>query len=86
MLFLVESIIQGVSGGIVGFILGVIAAIFSAGFTTGFDIIFKVPMISMLFFLVGTTLLCVILTIIASMYPARRASTLSPVEALRYEL
>jgi len=86
MLFLIESIIQGATGGILGYILGVIAAILSAGFTTGFDIIFKVPVASMLTYLVGTTLLSVLLSIIASIYPARKASKLPPVEALSYEL
>ena len=86
MLFLVEAIIQGASGGIIGYILGVIAAILSSGFTTGFDIILKVPATSMITYLVGTTLLSILLSIIASMYPAWRASKLPPVEALSYEL
>ena len=86
MLFLVESIIQGAAGGIIGFIVGVIAAILSSGFTTGFDIILRVSPVSLLTYLLGTTLLSILLSIIASMYPAWRASKLPPVEALSYEL
>jgi ABC-type antimicrobial peptide transport system permease subunit len=86
MLFLIESIIQGAAGGIIGFIFGVIAAIFSSGFTTGFDIILRVPAASLLTYFLGTTILSVALSVIASMYPAWRASKLPPVEALSYEL
>ncbi len=86
MLFLVEAIIQGSAGGIIGYLLGVVAAVLSSGFTTGFDIILKVPVASMLTYLVGTTLLSILLSVIASMYPAWRASKLQPVEALSYEL
>jgi putative ABC transport system permease protein len=86
MLFLVEAIIQGATGGVIGFTLGVVAAILSSGFTTGFDIILKVPALSLLAYLFSTTLLSVLLSITASMYPAMRASKLPPVEALSYEL
>jgi ABC-type lipoprotein release transport system permease subunit len=86
MLFLVESIIQGAIGGVLGFIIGLIAAIISSGFTTGFDIIFKISLINLLYYWTGTTFLTIILSIIASIYPAWRASILPPVEALSYEL
>ncbi len=86
MLFLIESIIQGAAGGVIGFIFGVAAALLSSGFTTGFDIILRVPAASLLTYLLGTTILSVLLSIIASMYPAWRASKLPPVEALSYEL
>jgi len=86
MLFLIESIIQGAAGGIIGYLFGVIAAILSSGFTTGFDIILRVSPVSLLTYFLGTTLLSTMLSVIASMYPAWRASKLPPVEALSYEL
>jgi ABC-type antimicrobial peptide transport system permease subunit len=86
MLFLVEAIIQGTTGGLMGYLFGVLAALVSAGFTTGFDIIFKVSAVDLLLYMIGTTLLSIVLSIVASIYPAWRASKLPPVEALRYEL
>lgn len=86
MLFLVEAVIQGTLGGVIGYFLGVLAAMASAGFTTGFDIIFKVGALDLAVYLVGTTAMSVVLSVVASMYPAWRASKLLPVEALRYEL
>ena len=86
MLFLIEAVIQGATGGVIGYIFGVGAAILSSGFTTGFDIILKVSPVSLLTYLLGTTLLSILLSVIASMYPAWKASKLPPVEALSYEL
>ena len=86
MLFIMEAVIQGATGGLIGYILGILAALGSAGFTTGFDIILKVSTTDLLTYMLGTTLLSVILSIVASLYPAWKASQLPPVEALRYEL
>lgn len=86
LLFLVESSIQGTIGGVLGFILGIIGALLSTGFTTGFDIILKVPLAEILLLFVGSTVLSIILSIVATMYPAFRAAKLNPVEALSYEL
>jgi len=86
MLFLVESLIQGFSGGVMGFFLGIIAALLSTGFTTGFDIILKISPIRLILLLIEVTALSLVLSVVATIYPAWRASKLNPVEALSYEL
>jgi predicted lysophospholipase L1 biosynthesis ABC-type transport system permease subunit len=86
LLFLVESLIQGVVGGAIGFVIGIFGALISTGFTTGFNILFSVPVAEFVMFIGGSVLLSVILSIIATLYPAYRAAKLNPVEALSYEL
>ena len=86
MLFIVESSIQGLTGGILGYILGLIAAIVSTGFTIGFDSIHAVSSSTLIFAFLATTILSLLLSVVASIYPALRASRLDPVEALQYEL
>ncbi len=86
LLFMVESSFQGLAGGVLGFILGLAAAVVSTGFSTGFNIALKVPALQMLTLFAGSVLLALALSIMATVYPAWRASQLKPVEALRYEL
>lgn len=86
MLFLIEAVIQGTAGGFFGYLIGVVAAWVSTGFNIGFDIIFKVGILELLVYMMSITLLSTFLSIVASMYPAWKASKLPPVEALRYEL
>ena len=85
-LFLVESIILSLIGGVLGFGIGLVAAILSSGFTIGFTIFLKVSPTVFILLLGETVLLSVILSAVATIYPAYRAAKLNPVEALRYEI
>jgi ABC-type antimicrobial peptide transport system permease subunit len=86
LLFLMESGFMGLAGGTLGFAFGMLAAVMTTGFSTGFDIVFKVPATQMLTLFGGSVLLALVLSMVATIYPAWRASKLRPVEALRYEL
>lgn len=76
--FLMESIVLTFSGGIVGVILGVVASFVIASLTNSAFVIS--PTSVGLAFIVS-----VIIGVLFGWYPARRASNLQPIEALRYE-
>lgn len=76
--FLVESIILTFSGGIIGVILGIIVSFIIAKITSSAFVIS--PGSVVLAFVVSAAI-----GIIFGWYPAKRASNLQPIEALRYE-
>jgi ABC-type antimicrobial peptide transport system permease subunit len=86
ILFFVEAFLQGVVGGIFGIVLGTIGALVTTVSTTGLEIILKVEPIKLLTLYSSSVLIAILLSIIATIYPAYQASKLDPVEALRYEL
>ena len=83
--FLVESVVLSCIGGVVGFGLGVGASVglttlinrFSSG--TDWPIVISLPAA------VTAILFAIAVGVFFGFYPARRASRLDPIEALRYE-
>lgn len=76
--FLIESVILTFAGGLLGIILGILLAFLYSYFTSS---IFVVSSSSVLLaFLVSS-----VIGIVFGWYPAKRASSLQPIEALRYE-
>ncbi len=76
--FLIEAIVIGQLGGYLGIILGIIignvtASIVGTSFIIPWD-----------WMIIGVVL-CVIIGILSGIYPARKASKLDPIEALRHE-
>ncbi len=76
--FLIESVILTFAGGLLGIVLGILLAFLYSYFTSS---IFVVSSSSVLLaFLVSS-----VIGIVFGWYPAKRASSLQPIEALRYE-
>jgi len=76
--FLVEAIVLTAIGGILGIILGYVGG-FYIGAAVGLMAIVSVPTV------VGTVMISAAIGIIFGVYPARKASQLNPIDALRYE-
>jgi putative ABC transport system permease protein len=76
--FLVESIVLSLIGGIIGILLGVISSRVISG-VLSWPIYISPPAVALAFFFSG------FVGIFFGFYPARKASLLDPIEALRYE-
>jgi putative ABC transport system permease protein len=76
--FLTESILLSITGGIIGILLG-IAASKIIGSTMSWPVV-VLPSSEILSFMV-----CTIIGIFFGWYPARKAASLDPIDALRYE-
>jgi putative ABC transport system permease protein len=76
--FLTESILLSITGGIIGILLG-IAASKIIGSTMGWPVV-VLPSSEILSFAV-----CTVIGVFFGWYPARKAASLDPIDALRYE-
>ncbi len=76
-----ESVITSGIGGVIGIILGVVLAwVFSLGLEEE-GIVFQIPWLQLVVFLV----VAILAGVLAAVLPARRASKLDPLDALHYE-
>ena len=83
-IFLGEAAIVGLLGGLIGFFLGFIGSYFIVGYAGSMvGIPINVSFSPELF--IGSLVFSMIVGILSGVYPARRASKLDPVDALRYE-
>jgi putative ABC transport system permease protein len=78
MQFLTESILLSVIGGLIGILLGI-----GASFLVGSAM--KWPTVVMPEAVIGSFLVCTAIGVFFGWYPARKAASLDPIDALRYE-
>jgi len=76
--FLVEAIVIGQLGGILGIIMGILIG-------NILSLIIGSTFIIPWMWILGGVLLCFLVAIISGYYPATKAASLDPIEALRYE-
>jgi putative ABC transport system permease protein len=78
MQFLIESIVLGIAGGITGIVAGV-------GFSFILATVFKWPSHVSIASIVASVVFSIAVGVFFGYYPARKAASLDPIEALRYE-
>ena len=76
--FLMEAIIVSVGGGLIGIFSGILASLI-LGKIAGWPMIITQSSIILSFFV------CAVIGVFFGWYPARKAASLDPIEALRYE-
>jgi putative ABC transport system permease protein len=76
-----ESIVTALIGGVLGMAVGVFLALLVTHALSSEGIVFAVPWSSLVIFVVAT----ILVGIVASIFPARRAARLNVLEALQYE-
>jgi ABC-type antimicrobial peptide transport system permease subunit len=76
--FLIESIVLSLTGGTIGIILGI-------GLSLAIPAMLGWPTLISMMAIVGSVLFSAAVGIFFGYYPARKAASLDPIEALRYE-
>ena len=76
--FLIEATLISITGGLLGVILGVAASYIVKA-------VLSYPILIQPWSIVVSFLVCTVIGIFFGWYPARKASNLDPIEAIRYE-
>ena len=83
--FLIEAAIQVVIGGTAGMIIGMIISVVKSSAILGGAIFVHFPAIQMLYCSLLTVVAGILLAMLASIYPARAAASMAPMDAMRVE-
>ena len=86
ILFLLESGFQGFAGALVGALLGLVASLLMGLANFGLDIFMDFPLLSILLWILGGSVLGMLLAVVGAAFPAWRAAKLPPAEAMRTEV
>jgi ABC-type antimicrobial peptide transport system permease subunit len=85
-LFLLESAFQGLVGTLVGILVGVTLALIESASLVGGAVWGLMPYSALARYVVICLLAGTVITVVAALYPAWRASRMQPVEAMRMEV
>ncbi|MBT3294049.1 MAG: FtsX-like permease family protein [Verrucomicrobia bacterium] len=83
--FLIEAAIQGVIGGTAGMLIGMIISVVKSWILLGGAVLAHLPGLQMLICAVATVVIGILLAMLASIYPARAAARMAPMDAMRVE-
>ena len=76
--FLIEAVLMSVTGGVIGIIMGIVASY-------GVNIFAKWPIVIQPWSVLISFIVCSGVGVFFGWYPARKAASLNPIEAIRYE-
>lgn len=83
--FLIEAAIQGIIGGSLGMLAGLVITLIKSTVLFGGSVFVYFPALPLLLCAVVTVALGVLLSMLASIYPARAAAAMAPMDAMRVE-
>ncbi|HUS58242.1 MAG TPA: FtsX-like permease family protein [Planctomycetota bacterium] len=84
-LFLLESVFQGAAGTAIGIVLGTLLSVLRAWWLYGGLVFYHMPIGGILLCMVLSQAVGTLLSVVASVFPARAAARMQPVDALRAE-
>jgi putative ABC transport system permease protein len=87
MIYIMEGVLISLIGGIAGIILGLIGANSFSSITSSGFVGSSIPMTPVITptTIIFSLIMAIFVGVMSSLYPARKAAKMSPIEAVRYE-